>query len=171
MPKNLLLSTAFAVALVAALGLTSAQAQNQRLETPRSYPGKQANEEMSQPASRPSAGMGTESTTALWTFDFSGSTGLSILDDANGGARWKVVSALEPNLTSQNFGPTFNSTSGGSFALINSDSFPADTQDDYLILKVGASLVGQSGVQLSFRHYFRRFAEDHVVEVSNDSLS
>ena len=111
MPKNLLLSAAFAVALVAALGLPSAQAQ--RLETPRSYPGKQANEEMSQATSRLSAGLGTESTTALWTFDFSGSTGLSILDDANGGARWKVVSALEPNLTSQNFGPTFNSTSGG----------------------------------------------------------
>ena len=169
MSKNLLLTTAFVVVLAAAVGLSSAQAQ--RLETPRSYPGKQANEVQNLPSNGSSASFGTESTTALWTFDFSSTNGLTILDDANGGARWKVVTALEPNLTTQNFGPTFNSTSGGSFALINSDSFPADTQDDYLVLKVGASLVGQSGVQLSFRHYFRRFAEDHVVEVSNDSLS
>jgi hypothetical protein len=169
MSKNLLLTTAFVVVLAAAVGLSSAQAQ--RLETPRSYPGKQANEVQNLPSNGSSASFGTESTTALWTFDFSSTNGLTILDDANGGARWKVVTALEPNLTTRNFGPTFNSTSGGSFALINSDSFQADTQDDYLVLKVGASLVGQSGVQLSFRHYFRRFAEDHVVEVSNDSLS
>ncbi|MFM7497937.1 MAG: hypothetical protein ACKOQP_05370 [Bacteroidota bacterium] len=161
-------------ALVLLIGLFTSEgvlAQNQRSVQPRSYPGKQANEELNRPSNTTTSGWGTESTTALWTFNFSSSIGLSTGDDANGGARWKVVSALEPNLTSQNFGPTFNSTSGGAFALINSDSFPADTQDDYLILKVGASLVGQSGVQLSFRHYFRRFAEDHVVEVSNDSLS
>jgi hypothetical protein len=171
MPKNL---TFLPTAVLLVLGFLASQgvsAQNQRSEPKRSYPGRQANEVLNLPTAPQTSGLGTESTTSLWTFDFSGSTGLSTLDDANGGARWKVVSALEPNLTVQNFGPTFNSTSGGSFALINSDSFPADTQDDYLILKVGTSLVGLSGVQLSFRHYFRRFAEDHVVEVSNDSLS
>jgi hypothetical protein len=31
--------------------------------------------------------------------------------------------------------------------------------------------VGQSGVQLSFRQYFRRFAEDHIVEISSDSIT
>ena len=109
----------------------------------------------------------TESTTALWTFDFSSTTGMTVQNDANGGARWKIVSALEPNLT--NFGSTLNSVSGAPFALINSDSFNNDTQDDYLTLRVGTSLVGQYGIQLSFRHFFRRFAEDHIVEVSNDS--
>ncbi|NBW33192.1 MAG: T9SS C-terminal target domain-containing protein [Cytophagia bacterium] len=171
MTKTYLAFSAFFLALIFASFLSSVSAQSLRGENPRSYPGKQANEELNQPSNAVSTGFGAESTTSLWTFDFSGSTGLTFGNDANGGARWKVVTALEPNLTTQNFGPTFNSTSGGSFALINSDSFPADTQDDYLILKVGTSLVGQSGVQLSFRHYFRRFAEDHVVEVSSDSLT
>ncbi|MFM7588983.1 MAG: hypothetical protein ACKO55_07690, partial [Bacteroidota bacterium] len=112
----------------------------------------------------------TESTSALWTFNFNNLAGMTIQNDTNGGARWKVVSALEPNLNNQ-FGTTLNSFSGAPFALINSDSFDTDTQDDYLTLKVGTSLVGQFGVQLSFRQYFRRFYEDHIVEVSYDSTN
>ncbi|MFM8685358.1 MAG: hypothetical protein ACKODJ_02280, partial [Bacteroidota bacterium] len=118
---------------------------------------------------RPGEFFQTESTSALWTFDFSNLAGMTIQNDTNGGARWKVVSALEPNLS--NFGTTLNSFSGAPFALINSDSFDTDTQDDYLTLKVGTSLVGQSGVQLSFRQYFRRYLEDHIVEVSYDSTN
>ncbi|MFM8959815.1 MAG: hypothetical protein ACKOKH_06105 [Bacteroidota bacterium] len=118
---------------------------------------------------RPGEFFQTESTSALWTFNFSNLAGMTIQNDTNGGARWKVVSALEPNLS--NFGTTLNSFSGAPFALINSDSFDTDTQDDYLTLKVGTSLVGQSGVQLSFRQYFRRFMEDHIVEVSYDSTN
>ncbi|MFM7748233.1 MAG: hypothetical protein ACKO7X_09985 [Bacteroidota bacterium] len=119
---------------------------------------------------RPGEFFQTESTSALWTFNFSNLAGMTIQNDSNGGARWKVVSALEPNLNNQ-FGTTLNSFSGAPFALINSDSFDTDTQDDYLTLKVGTSLVGQSGVQLSFRQYFRRFMEDHIVEVSYDSTN
>ncbi|MFM7289322.1 MAG: hypothetical protein ACKO18_08085 [Bacteroidota bacterium] len=118
---------------------------------------------------RPGEFFQTESTSALWTFNFSNLAGMTIQNDTNGGARWKVVSALEPNLS--NFGTTLNSFSGAPFALINSDSFDTDTQDDYLTLKVGTSLVGQSGVQLSFRQYFRRYLEDHIVEVSYDSTN
>jgi len=151
--------------------LVCIQAQAQRNFQPKARPFMAQQDPADAPISpvRPGEFFQTESTSALWTFNFSNLAGMTIQNDTNGGARWKVVSALEPNLS--NFGTTLNSFSGAPFALINSDSFDTDTQDDYLTLKVGTSLVGQSGVQLSFRQYFRRFYEDHVVEISTDSIT
>ncbi len=107
----------------------------------------------------------------LWSQNFSNTTGVSFAQTAASSNGWKIISALEPNITAQNFGTTLNSLSGGPFAFINSDSFPNGSQNSSLILKVGVSLAGVSGVQLSFRHYFRRFQEQHIVEVSNDSTA
>ncbi|MFM7700990.1 MAG: hypothetical protein ACKO7V_09400 [Bacteroidota bacterium] len=153
------------------MSLVCIQAQAQRNFQPKARPFMAQQDPADAPISpvRPGEFFQTESTSALWTFNFSNLAGMTIQNDTNGGARWKVVSALEPNLS--NFGTTLNSFSGAPFALINSDSFDTDTQDDYLTLKVGTSLVGQSGVQLSFRQYFRRFMEDHIVEVSYDSTN
>lgn len=159
------------LSIAALLCLVCAQTNAQRAFQPKARP-YMVQQDLSD-ASNGSVNSGEffqpESTTALWTFNFSNLAGMTIQNDTNGGARWKVVSALEPNLSS--FGTTLNSFSGAPFALINSDSFNNDTQDDYLTLKVGTSLVGQSGVQLSFRQYFRRFFEDHIVEVSYDSTN
>nr|MBM3932089.1 hypothetical protein [Sphingomonadales bacterium] len=157
--------------IVGIMGIFCTQAQAQRTFQPKARPFKAQQDPAHAPNSsiRPGEFFQTESTTALWTFNFNNLSGMTIQNDSNGGARWKVVSALEPNLS--NFGTTLNSVSGAPFALINSDSFNNDTQDDYLTLKVGTSLVGQSGVQLSFRQYFRRFLEDHIVEVSYDSTN
>ncbi|MFM8976845.1 MAG: hypothetical protein ACKOJE_02225 [Bacteroidota bacterium] len=153
------------------MSLVCIQAQAQRNFQPKARPFMAQQDPADAPISpvRPGEFFQTESTSALWTFNFSNLAGMTIQNDTNGGARWKVVSALEPNLS--NFGTTLNSFSGAPFALINSDSFDTDTQDDYLTLKVGTSLVGQSGVQLSFRQYFRRYLEDHIVEVSYDSTN
>jgi len=157
--------------IVGIMGIFCTQAQAQRTFQPKARPFKAQQDPAHAPNSsiRPGEFFQTESTTALWTFNFNNLSGMTIQNDSNGGARWKVVSALEPNLS--NFGTTLNSVSGAPFALINSDSFNNDTQDDYLTLKVGTSLVGQSGVQLSFRQYFRRYLEDHIVEVSYDSTN
>lgn len=112
-----------------------------------------------------------ENTGALWSFNFSNATGMSVVRGAGGAASssWYRTSALPSNLSG--FGTTLNSTSGAPFAIINSDSFTSGTQDDYLILKVGANLTSNVGVQLRFQHYFRRFQEDHIVQVSNDSTN
>lgn len=107
----------------------------------------------------------------LWSQNFSTNTGVSFVQTAAASNGWKIVSALEPNISAQNFGSTLNSVSGGPFAFINSDSFPNGSQNSSLILKVGVSLAGVAGVQLSFQHYFRRFQEQHIVEVSNDSTA
>lgn len=112
-----------------------------------------------------------ESTTALWSFNFSTGTGMTVASGpgAAGSSSWYRTSTMPPNLTS--FGTTLNSTSGAPFAIINSDSFGSGTQDDYLILKVGANLTSNVGVQLRFQHYFRRFLEEHKVQVSSDSTN
>lgn len=116
--------------------------------------------------------VGPESTNnALWTFDFSNTTGMTTARGTGGAASssWYRTSSMPANLVG--FGTTLNSESGAPFAIINSDSFNNGTQDDYLILKVGANLTSNVGVQLRFRHYFRRFLEDHIVQVSNDSTN
>lgn len=107
----------------------------------------------------------------LWSFDFSNTLGMSVVRGPGAAASspWKVVSAMEPNLVSQNF-PPIASASGAPFALINSDSFNNGTQDDYLIIKAGISLVNQPAVMLSVQQFFRRFQEDHIIEISTDSL-
>lgn len=107
----------------------------------------------------------------LWSFDFSNTLGMSVVRGlgASGSSPWKVVSAMEPNLVSQNF-PPIASASGAPFALINSDSFSNGTQDDYLIIKAGISLVSHPAVMLSVQQFFRRFQEDHIIEISTDSL-
>lgn len=109
----------------------------------------------------------------LWSQNFSTSTGISFAQTTASSNGWKIVTAFEPNIVTspQNFGSTLNSLSGQPFAFINSDSFPNGTQNSSIILKVGTSLVGINGVQLSFQHYFRRFQEQHIVEVSNDSTN
>lgn len=107
----------------------------------------------------------------LWSQNFSTSTGVSFAQTAASSNGWKIVSAFEPNISAQNFGSTLNSISSAPFAFINSDSFQNGTQNSSLILKVGISLAGVNGVQLGFQHYFRRFMEQHIVEVSNDSIA
>ncbi len=107
----------------------------------------------------------------LWSQNFSNTTGVSFAQAASATNGWKIVSALEPNISAQNFGSTLNSLSGAPFAFINSDSFANGVQNSSVILKVGVSLAGVSGVQLSFQHYFRRFQESHIVEVSSDSTA
>ena len=106
----------------------------------------------------------------LWSFDFSNTLGMSVVrgPGAAASSSWKVVSAMEPNLVSQNF-PPIASASGAPFALINSDSFNNGTQDDYLIIKAGISLSNQPAVMLSVQQFFRRFQEDHIIEISTDS--
>lgn len=108
----------------------------------------------------------------LWSQNFNNTTGVSFSQTAGSSNGWKIVSAMEPNIANHpthNFGSVLNSVSGAPFAFINSDSFASGTQNSSLILKVGVSLVGINEVQLSFRHYFRRFQESHIVEVSSDS--
>lgn len=112
-----------------------------------------------------------ESTSALWTFNFSTGTGMTV-SRGTGGANsssWYRTSTMPPNLTG--FATTLNSESGAPFAIINSDSFNNGTQDDYLTLKVGVNLTSNIGVQLRFQHFFRRFQEEHIVQVSNDSTN
>ncbi len=108
----------------------------------------------------------------LWSFDFSNTLGMTVVrgPGAAASASWKVVSAMEPNLVSQNF-PPIASASGAPFALINSDSFNTGTQDDYLIIKAGISVANQPAVMLSVQQFFRRFQEDHIIEISTDSLT
>jgi hypothetical protein len=123
-------------------------------------------------STRPTNGS-PESTSTIWSQTFTAPvTGVSIVrgGSAAGSSPWAIVSAQAPNLSSQGF-PAIASTSGQPFALINSDSFPSGSQDDYLVVKVGTSLVGVNGAVLSWQQYFRRFQETHKVEVSNDSTN
>lgn len=155
--------------LLAVIGLTGtvAFAQNARPTNVRQDARVEDHAHFNSPAqTRP------ESTnSALWSFNFSNTAGMSVVRGPGGAgsSSWYVTSAWPSNLSG--FGTTLNSTSGAPYAIINSDSFNNGTQDDYLILKVGANLTSNVGVQLRFQHYFRRFVEEHKVQVSNDSTN
>lgn len=154
--------------LLAVIGLTgtAAFAQNARPANVRQDARIEDHTHFNAPAqNRP------ESTSALWSFNFSNTAGMSVVrgSAASGSSPWYVTSAMPSNLSG--FGTTLNSTSGAPFAIINSDSFASGVQDDYLILKVGANLTSNVGVQLRFQHFFRRFLEEHKVQVSNDSVN
>lgn len=144
----------------------SAFAQNTR---PMNVRQEARTEDMTSFTSRNNAS--PEATSALWTYNFSSGAGMTVVRGTGGAgsSTWYRASAMPPNLTG--FGATLNSESGAPFAIINSDSFNNGTQDDYLILKVGANLTSNVGVQLRFQHFFRRFQESHIVQVSNDSTN
>lgn len=160
--KKLLLTL---IGLVLAVGLMAQTGKTPRFHKQKKS-GQETTVEIGQHGNRPES--------VIWSQNFSSMSGVSFYQTPTSSNGWKIVNAIEPNLANEpthQFGTALNSTSGGPFAHINSDSFPNGTQNSSLILKVGVSLVGVTNVQLSFEHFFRRFQESHIAQVSSDSIN
>lgn len=121
----------------------------------------------------------------IWSNDFSTPTDWAISNQgapSHTGGDWAIVSALPSTLTSQaasyGFPSSMNSTSGGNFALIDSDAAGgAAAQNAYITtangIDVAALLTGISeptnkALFLQFTEIYRHFQEQNFVEVSND---
>jgi hypothetical protein len=85
---------------------------------------------------------------------------------------WSIVSSLPGSLTGQGFGPTFNSTSGGNFALIDSDGAGASaSQNCNMSNATPIDCSAEATVAISFDNYHRIYLETHKVLVSTDGVN
>ncbi|MFA7274783.1 MAG: T9SS type A sorting domain-containing protein [Crocinitomicaceae bacterium] len=88
---------------------------------------------------------------------------------------WQIVTALTPTLVSQvgtyGFPSAMNSTSGGNFALIDSDAQGGgQTQNAWIELANGIDLssYGSTVFSLRFKEIYRHYYDLNFVDVSND---
>lgn len=108
----------------------------------------------------------------FYTNDFSTPSDWTMTNASSPSYDWEIVNALPSGLTGQNFGPTFNSTSGGNFALVNSDGEGSTaTQDCNMTNAVAINCSAQPTVAISFMNYHRIFQETHVIGVSADGVN
>lgn len=105
----------------------------------------------------------------LFSSDFSTPADWTMMNTSLPSCDFTIGTALTASLVSQGFGPTFNSTSGGNFALIDSDAKGGTaTQDAYLVTTNSMDFSLETSVQMSFINYHRRYLETHYVVVSID---
>lgn len=121
----------------------------------------------------------------IWSNNFSTPTDWTISNQgtpAHTGGDWEIVNALPTSLANQaatvGFPATMNSTSGGNFAVINSDGAGASAaQNAYITVASGIDVAGllttagepaNKALFLQFTEIYRHFQEQYFVEVSND---
>lgn len=82
---------------------------------------------------------------------------------------WQFGTSLPTTLVNQGFDATINSTSGGTFAYVDSDGAGGTaTQNALLETTAAIDLTAASSCQLTFTNYHRRYLETHTVRVSVD---
>jgi hypothetical protein len=117
-------------------------------------------------------GTGTSNRVQAFFNDFSTPSDWTLTNASSPSQDWEIVSTLPTGLTSQSFGPTVNSTSGGNFALINSDGAGGTaTQDANLTTTNSFSCSANPSVQVRFENYHRIYQEQHFVLVSTDGVN
>jgi len=106
-------------------------------------------------------------------FDFTNLTSGIVYNNSSPSYDWEIVNAMPTNLVDLGYDATFNSTSGGNFAIVNSDAQGnGTTQECMLQLANPVNLSGYSSVALVWQQYYRVFAGDeHYVEYSTDGGS
>jgi len=103
----------------------------------------------------------------IWRDDFSDTANWTYSGGAN---EWSIDSSLTTNLIGQTFDSLLNSTSGGNFAIIDSDASGATGTQDATIEYTGGAIDCSSylSVRLVFETYLRQYQETRQVLVSND---
>lgn len=85
---------------------------------------------------------------------------------------WEILNAMPGNLISQSFGPNVNSTSGGNFAIVNSDAQGVSaTQNCNMTNTTPIDCSTNMDIVLRFENYHRKFQDIHTVSVSNDGVN
>lgn len=117
-------------------------------------------------------GSGTSNRAQAFFNDFTTPGDWTLTNNSSPAQDWEIVSALPSGLTGQGFGPTVNSTSGGNFALINSDGAGSTaSQDANLTNTTPFDCSALGSVQVRFENYHRIFQEQHFVQVSEDGVN
>lgn len=149
-------------------GLALAQGPGAPLKAPSKVNMKQVEME---PA-RVGHGSGSSSRAVAFTNDFSTPSDWTMTNASVPSADWQITSTFPASLVGQNFGPTVNSTSGGNFAIIDSDSEGnGATQDANITTTNSFDCSLNPTVQVRFENYHRIFYETHTVMVSNDGVN
>jgi hypothetical protein len=108
----------------------------------------------------------------FYTNDFSNPSDWNMDNTSSPALDWAIVTALPSSLTGQGFGPTFNSTSGGNFALIDSDGAGGSaTQNANMTTATPIDCSAQPSVEISFDNYHRIYYETHKVMISTDGVN
>jgi hypothetical protein len=88
---------------------------------------------------------------------------------------WEILNVFPNDLISeptQTFGPNFNSTSGGNFAIVNSYGENInDNQNSNITLVNSIDCSLQTSVELSFDNYHKKYNDSHFVLVSIDGVN
>jgi hypothetical protein len=117
----------------------------------------------------------------LWFNDFSTPSDWTISNLGSGATPphtagdWAIVNAMPASLVDQvpsyNFPAAMNSTSGGNFALINSDAAGSTaTQNALITTSTGIDLsgAGNAALYLRFTEIYRHYYDENYVQISND---
>lgn len=122
--------------------------------------------------------LNTFATPSDWTISNAGAAGVP----PHTAGDWAIVNAMPTSLTDQipayGFPGAMSSTSGGNFALVNSDAAGgAATQNAYLTTAVGidmATLLATNGsapnapMYLEFTEIYRHYYDENYISISND---
>jgi len=105
----------------------------------------------------------------IWSSDFTNTSDWTVGNTSTPSYDWEFVSAMPSGLVGQNFAPTLNSTSGGQFAIIDSDTQGQSAlQNSWLQIATPLDMSSYPNVIITWQQYFRHFQDPHYVEVSTD---
>jgi len=139
---------------------------------PIKAPNKVNDRKVANDAPRVGHGSGSSNRAVAFTSNFSTPGDWTLTNTSSPAQDWEITSTIPTGLTAQNFGPLVNSTSGGNFAIINSDGAGASaTQNANLTTTNSFDCSGNPTVQVRFENYHRIFQESHFVLVSNDGVN
>lgn len=105
----------------------------------------------------------------IWSSDFTNSSDWTVGNSSTPAYDWEFVTGLSSGLVGQNFAPALNSSSGGQFALIDSDTQGSSAlQNSWLQIATPLDMSSYPNVIITWQQYFRHFQDPHYVEVSTD---
>jgi hypothetical protein len=105
----------------------------------------------------------------IWSSDFTNTSDWTVGNSSTPAYDWEFVTGLSSGLVGQNFAPALNSSSGGQFALIDSDTQGSSAlQNAWLQTANPMDMSSYPNVIITWQQYFRHFQDPHYVEVSTD---
>lgn len=107
--------------------------------------------------------------TPIWSSNFTNTNDWVLGNTSTPAYDWEIVNQMPAGLVGQNFAPTLNSTSGGNFAVIDSDSQGSSAiQDAWMQISSPLDLSSYPNVIISWQQYYRHYQDQHYVEVSTN---
>jgi hypothetical protein len=108
----------------------------------------------------------------IWSDDFSTPANWTMANTGVPPRDWVITNAVPANLVTAGFDATFTSTSGGNFALYNSDAGGSGAVDNAnLTIVTPINLTGYGNVMLTFDQYYAKYADVVKVQISTDGLA